>query len=88
MESKEQTLQNNQKTFLIIAMSTAILLVTPVLTSLVLGYFLDKIFHTAPLFIILGGSVGFISGVMNVFKLLRATQKVTKQKTNTQLKIK
>jgi len=88
MEAKEQSEQKNQKTFIIVAMSTAILLVSPVITLLVLGYFLDKFFHTAPLFLLLGVSIGFISGVMNVFKLLRVTQKVKKQKAKTQLRIK
>lgn len=60
--------------FLIIGMSTAILLVSPVLALFLIGYFVDKFFHTTPFFMILGLTLGFISGIMNVFKLLKVMQ--------------
>ena len=70
---------NNSKTsmtFLIMmGMSTAFLLVTPVLILLLVGYFADKIFHTSPFFILFGIGIGLIGGTINVFKLLQAMQK-------------
>jgi F0F1-type ATP synthase assembly protein I len=60
---------------IIIGMSTAILLVTPVLILLVLGYIVDNIFHTTPFYMIGGIIVGFISGVINVFRLMKLMQR-------------
>jgi len=56
-------------------MSTAFLLVTPVLFLLVIGFFVDKFFHTAPFFMIIGIGIGLIGGTFNVFRLLQAMQK-------------
>jgi len=63
------------KFFLIMAMSTSILLVSPVLILVALGFFLDKILHTAPLYMIVGGIIGFISGIINVFRMTQMMQK-------------
>jgi F0F1-type ATP synthase assembly protein I len=73
------------KLFIIMAMSTAILLVSPVLLLAALGYFLDKFFHTAPLFLIIGGVIGFISGITNVFRMMRLMQRRKRQKINDNL---
>jgi F0F1-type ATP synthase assembly protein I len=81
VQTKDQSQQNNYKMFLIIGMSTAILLVSPVIILLILGYFLDNLFHTSPLFILVGVSLGFVGGVMNVFKLMRIKQRAKKQTT-------
>jgi F0F1-type ATP synthase assembly protein I len=62
------------KLFLIVATSTAILLVSPVLILLGLGYFIDKIFHTAPYALSIGGVIGFISGIFNVFRMTKLMQ--------------
>jgi F0F1-type ATP synthase assembly protein I len=56
-------------------MSTAILLVTPVLVLLFGGYFLDKYLHSTPFWTIVGLIFGFVGGVMNVFRLLSVVQK-------------
>jgi F0F1-type ATP synthase assembly protein I len=60
--------------YTIVGMSTAILLATPVIVLLGIGFFLDKIFNISPVLTICGGIVGFISGMMNVYKLLTKTQ--------------
>jgi len=62
------------------AMSTSILLVSPVAVLVAVGYFADKYFHTAPLYILIGGGVGFVSGIMNVFRMMKMIQK---RKNNT-----
>ncbi len=68
-------------TFLIMmGMSTAFLLVTPVLLLLVLGFFVDKFLHTAPFYMLLGIAIGLVGGTMNVFRLLQSMQK--RKKTN------
>jgi len=89
MEQKDKTKKENRTTyklFIIMAMSTEILLVSPVLILGIIGYFLDKIFHTAPLYLIIGGIVGFVSGIMNVFRMMRLMQrKKAQNKTNTNL---
>ena len=56
-------------------MSTAFLLVVPVLILLALGIFVDKIFHTAPFYMLLGIALGLIGGTINVYRLLQAMQK-------------
>lgn len=63
------------------AMSTAILLVSPVLLLCALGYFFDRIFHTAPLWLIIGGIAGFINGIINVFRMMQLMQRKKKQNT-------
>ena len=79
----EQKGSNENKTtykfYLIMAMSTSILLVSPVFIMGLFGYFLDKFFHTAPLFLIFGGVVGFISGIINVFRMTKLMQRKKKQ---------
>ncbi len=75
MEIKNKTNPTTYKFFLIMAMSTAIVLVSPVLILLAAGYFADKFFHTAPLYMALGGGLGFISGVINVFRMMTLIQK-------------
>jgi F0F1-type ATP synthase assembly protein I len=74
MENKPES-QTTNKLGLIIGMSTAILLVTPVIILLVIGYFLDSIFHTSPLYLVIGIIVGFISGVVNVYRLMKLMQR-------------
>lgn len=61
--------------FIMMGMSTAFLLVTPVLILLAIGFFADNFFHTTPFFLILGICIGLVGGVMNVFKLLQAMQR-------------
>ena len=65
--------------FLLMAMSTAILLVSPVIILLALGYFLDTIFHTSPLYLFLGIVIGFVSGVVNVFRMMQLMQRRKKE---------
>jgi F0F1-type ATP synthase assembly protein I len=67
------------KLFIIMAMSTAILLVSPVIILSGVGYFADNFFHTAPLYMILGGAIGFISGIINVFRMMQLMQKRKKK---------
>ena len=63
-------------TFLVMmAMSTTFLLIVPVLALLALGFFVDKIFHTAPFYMLLGIALGLVGGMMNVYRLLQAKQK-------------
>jgi F0F1-type ATP synthase assembly protein I len=75
METKE--IKENKTTYkfsIIMAMSTSILLVTPVLILGGLGFFLDTFFHTAPWLVIIGGIVGFINGISNVFRMTKMMQ--------------
>ena len=81
MKIEIQKQNAGNKLFLLMAMSTAILLVTPVLVLAALGFFLDYLFHTTPLITILGVCIGFISGMTNVFKLLRLSEKIKKTKS-------
>lgn len=64
--------QTKSKTtfFLLIGMSTAILLATPVVVLSGLGFFLDTYLRTSPTFLIVGGIMGFVGGTINVYKLL------------------
>ena len=72
---ENRTNKTTYKLFIIMAMSTTILLVSPVIILVALGYFLDKIFHIAPTLLIIGGIVGFVSGISNVFRMMRLMQK-------------
>jgi len=60
---------------MMMGMSTAFLLVVPVLILLAIGFFVDKIFHTTPFYMLLGITLGLVGGIMNVFRLLQAMQK-------------
>jgi F0F1-type ATP synthase assembly protein I len=60
---------------MMMGMSTAFLLVVPVLILLTIGFFVDKIFHTTPFYMLLGITLGLVGGIMNVFRLLQAMQK-------------
>lgn len=56
--------------FTLVGLSTAILLATPVLILLGVGFLLDTLFKTGPIFLLAGGIIGFISGMFNIYKLL------------------
>ena len=70
----------SNKLLLVIGMSTAILLVSPIVGLLIAGYFFDRFFHTAPFFMIMGIIVGSVSGIMNVYRLMQMVQKRKNQK--------
>lgn len=55
---------------MLVGMSTAILLATPVVVLLGIGFFLDKLFNTGHILLICGGIIGFVGGMYNVYKLL------------------
>jgi F0F1-type ATP synthase assembly protein I len=61
--------------FVIVGMSTAILLATPVIVLAGAGFLLDKLFNTSPILVLIGGVVGFISGMVNIYKLLMKMNK-------------
>lgn len=68
----DQKTKQRSKTayFVIVGMSTAILLATPVIILTAAGFFLDKLFNTSPYLLIGGGVLGFIGGITNIYKLL------------------
>ena len=70
MQTKEKPQKSVNKSFILIGMSTAIVLVSPVIALLLVGYFFDNIFHTTPVIMTAGILLGFISGVVNVFRLM------------------
>lgn len=74
MKRKEES-KNTTAFFIMMGMSTAFLLVTPVLILLAIGFFADNFFHTTPFYMTLGICIGLVGGVMNVFRLLQAMQK-------------
>ncbi|HSX09977.1 MAG TPA: AtpZ/AtpI family protein [Candidatus Saccharimonadales bacterium] len=77
IQTPENKTQNKSTTtFLIMmGMSTAFLLVTPVLLLLGLGFVVDKFFHTTPFYMVLGIAIGLIGGVANVYRLMQAMWK-------------
>lgn len=80
MAAKEDKDSKTTTTFLIMmGMSTAFLLVTPVLLLLLVGFFVDKFFHTTPFYMLLGIAIGLVGGTMNVFRLLQTMQKRKKE---------
>ena len=74
-QNNTKNTKTTYKLFLIIATSTAILLVSPVLVLLAIGYFFDHLLHTTPLYMIIGSVIGFISGIYNVFRMMKLMQK-------------
>lgn len=71
MDTRSQQKQRSKTAYvLLVGMSTAILLATPVILLLGGGYLLDKLFQTSPYITLAGGVLGFISGMVNVYKLL------------------
>lgn len=76
MSTKANNGTKSTTTFLIMmGMSTAFLLVTPVLSLLAVGYFVDTFFHTTPFYMLFGIAIGLIGGTFNVFRLLQAMQR-------------
>ena len=75
MEVEKKSLTSDNKSLIIIGMSTAIVLVSPVIGLMLVGYFSDKFFHTTPIIMTAGILLGFISGIMNVFKIMKLFQK-------------
>ncbi len=47
------------------------LLVVPVVFFIVVGFWLDNIFHVSPFFVILGVVIGFIGSMLNVLRVMR-----------------
>ena len=79
MESKgNKPAQQSSRLLILIGLSTAFLLVMPILILLAVGYFADIFFHTKPLFTILGVIIGSVGGIMNVFRLLQTAKKWNK----------
>jgi F0F1-type ATP synthase assembly protein I len=74
-EVKEPQPKSKTTFFVLVGLSTALLLASPVVILLFVGSFIDNIFHTKPTFLILGIIVGFIGGIANVFRLMRLMQK-------------
>ena len=61
--------------FILVGMSTAILLATPVIILGGIGLFLDTIFHTGHFILIAGIVIGFVSGMLNINRLVKMMQK-------------
>lgn len=49
-------------------------LVTPLLLGVFLGLWVDKLFHSKPLFTLVGIGFGFISAAYSLYKLIKDTQ--------------
>lgn len=79
---KNNELKSTTTFLIMMGMSTAFLLVIPVLALLTLGFFLDKFFHTAPILMLVGIGIGLIGGTFNVFRLLQAMQRRKKNNSN------
>lgn len=76
MEAKKNLKSQSKATFFIlVGMSTAILLVAPVIILLIVGFALDSFFHTSPTMMLLGAGIGFLSGIINVSRLMKLMQK-------------
>ena len=61
---------SNQAT---IALELPFVLVSAVVVGGVLGYFLDRWLHTAPVFLLILGGIGFYAGVRDVLRRLGGT---------------
>lgn len=83
MVTEQPERKRSNTLFLLISMSTTILLVSPVAVLVAVGYFADKYFHTAPIFLIGGGIIGFASGISNVFRMTQMMQRRKKQTNET-----
>ena len=69
--------QEKQKYYysLLSAASFGLILLVSVVVGLVIGIYLDKLFHTIPLFTAVFTFIGMISGIYSVFKEIRQFQK-------------
>lgn len=56
---------------LVIAGSISFLIVTSMLISLSIGFGIDKLFHTFPLFLSIGAIVGFVGSIINIMQLVK-----------------
>ena len=79
MGQKEQRAPRSKTSFaILVGMSTAILLAAPVIVLLIIGFALDMLFHTTPTITLLGAGIGFVSGIVNVTRLMKIMQKQKK----------
>ena len=60
--------------FILVGISTAILFAAPVIILFILGFVLDTFFHTKPTLMLLGVAIGFVSGIINVARLMKMMQ--------------
>jgi len=60
---------------LLAAASFGFVLLLSVVVGLVLGIFLDKLFHTAPFLTAVFTFIGMISGIYSIFKEIKQFQK-------------
>lgn len=74
MSGKNTEQKSSVKLFslMIIAGSTAILIAVPVMILSLLGLGLDTLFHTKPIFLIIGAIAGFLSSMVNIQKMLQS----------------
>lgn len=75
---KSSAKKEKRKIYYIIAIGgqITVLLVGPVVFCLLLGLWLDNVFHTGPLFIIAGVIIGFIGSIFNVFRVMEIMEKM------------
>lgn len=72
MDNTPATKQKSKVVFFtLFGLSTALLLVTPVLATALIGFLLDGYFHTKPFLLCILTAVGAIGGIVNVTKLLK-----------------
>ncbi len=73
VKQKESDSREKRRFYVAVGMAgqVTLLLVGPVFVLLIVGLWIDEIFYTTPLFIILGVILGFVGGVFNVFKVMK-----------------
>lgn len=71
-------MKEKRKFYYIIAVGgqMTVLLVGPVVVFLLLGLWLDNLFGTSPLFIILGVIIGFAGSIFNVYRVMEIMDKI------------
>jgi len=77
MEKEKRDVENNKKFFLKLGLifQVTTMLVGPVVAGLFVGYWVDNFFHTTPLFLIVGVILGFVGSVVNVFEVMKISEK-------------
>lgn len=71
---KEKDRERNNKNYFWYA-GIGIDIAVTTLTGGVIGYFIDKYFHTTPVFLLLFIIMGFIAGILQVLKLIEREEK-------------
>ncbi len=74
MNKRNNSNTNKLLLTLTIAYQIGFLVVGPIVVCLLIGLWLDSVFHTSPFLLILGAVIGFSGGMYSAYKMTKLLQ--------------